>query len=402
MSISAVVVSYRPGHWLSPCLESLVDQVDELLVMDNGSPAAAASTAGRRAGARVFRSEVNRGFAPAVTAGAAAAKGDVLALLNDDAEAGPQWLRSACEVLSQPSVAAVGPKIVLSSYYREVTLDDPEWRAEGDSRPLGRQVRSVTVDGADVLAAAGGPGLHRLERDAEGAMWRWTSGPNPWYVPLAGAPLDGSAAGGGVPAAPSAEVLVNGEPAPPGPVVRLVNSAGAFLDHRGYAGDIGSDCADDGRFDAEGERFAISGCAFVTRMGTWRTVGPFAGRFFAYYEDVDWCWRARLAGMKIVYDPSATVVHRRSASSGGKHEPWVRVMAERNRTLTMVRNGPWAMVTKALGDRAANGPDGGVRAGVARLLPWAMATRAAAAPRWAVRPGEVWRAWAGVDAPPPE
>lgn len=360
--------------------------------MDNGSEGQAAADIGHKLGVRVVRSSVNRGFAPAVNEGARLAKGDLLALLNDDAVAGPNWVRAASEVLAQPAVAAVGPKIVLASPYREVVLDDAEWRAPGDWRPLGRQVRSVSVSGRDVLATAVGPGLHRLEGDGV-ERWRWTAGQRPWYVPL---PEDWEEGGA------SPEVLVNGEPAPPGPVTRLVNSAGAFLDSRGYAGDIGADSADDGRFDAQTERFGLSGCALVTRMGTWRSLGPFAAPYFAYYEDADWCWRARLAGMKVVYDPAATVAHRRSASSGGKHHPWVRVMAERNRTLTMVRNGPRRLVAKALAERAKSGPDGGVRAGIGRLVPWALASRAHQAQRWSLTPEEVWAAWAGADAPPPE
>ena len=114
---------------------------------------------------------------------------------------------------------------------------------------------------------------------------------------------------------------------------------------------------------------------------------PFAGRFFAYYEDIDWCWRAQLAGRRVVYNPAATVEHRHSASSGGQHRPWVRVMSERNRTLTMVRNGPRPLVAKALRDRTRNGPDGGVRAGIARLLPWALATRGQMERHWDVGPG---------------
>ena len=113
------------------------------------------------------------------------------------------------------------------------------------------------------------------------------------------------------------EVLVDGEPAPPGPVVRLVNSAGTFLDLRGYAGDIGADTPDDGRFDEVTARFGISGSAFVMHRDTWRELGPFADKFFAYYEDIDWCWRANLRGKQVLYDPTATVEHRRSASSGG-------------------------------------------------------------------------------------
>jgi hypothetical protein len=36
-----------------------------------------------------------------------------------------------------------------------------------------------------------------------------------------------------------------------------------------------------------------------------------------------------------------------------------------------------------------------VRAGIAGLLPWALASRARQARLWAVRPEEVWERWAG-------
>lgn len=382
-------MSYRPGEWLSPCLASVSGQADEVVLVDNGSFGAAASEIGRDAGVKVLRFETNTGFAPAADAGASASAGEILAFLNDDAVAGPGWLAAAAEALSDESVAAVGPKVVLATRYREIRYPDNEWFAPGDHRPLGRLVRSVRVNGAELLESAAGPGLHRLESDGRGDRWRWTAGPRPWYVPLPDA--DGEA-----------EVLVDGLPAPPGPVVRLLNSAGAFLDTRGYGGDIGADTPDDGRFDEVAERFAISGSAFVTRRQTWQEIGTFAARFFAYYEDLDWCWRARLAGKRVLYDPAATVEHRRSASSGGEHQAWVRVMSERNRTLTMVRNGPRRLATKALRDRVVEGPDGGVRSGIARLLPWALASRARLARRWTVRPEEVWERWAGegADFPP--
>ena len=333
----------------------------------------------------MLRFESNTGFAPAADAGAIASSGEILAFLNDDAVAGPGWLAAATKALADELTAAVGPKVVLSTRYREIRYPDADWSAPGDPRPLGRQIRSVKVNGRELLGTAAGPGLYRLETGSGGDRWRWTAGPRPWYVPLLDA--DGTA-----------EVMVDGQPAPPGPLVRLINSAGAFLDTRGYGGDIAADLPDDGRFDEPAERFAISGSAFVTRRATWHEIGPFAARFFAYYEDMDWCWRARLAGKRILYDPSATVEHRRSASSGGEHQPWVRVMSERNRTLTMVRNGPRRVATKALRDRYAEGPDGGVRSGVARLLPWAIASRARLARRWAMTPEEVWERWAGQGA----
>jgi len=386
---SAVVVSYKPGSWLAPCLASLTGQADQVVLVDNGSEGAEASRVGREAGAIVVRSPTNRGFASGVNVGVARATGDVVALLNDDAKAGPNWLEASAKALEDPNVAAVGPKILLAGWYREVVLPDDDWHAPGDARPLGRQVRSVTVHGAEVMPVAIGQGLHRLERDGKD-VWRWTAGRRPWYVPLP----DGCG--------PEATVLVDGQAAPPGRAVHVVNSAGAYLDTRGYAGDIGEAAPDDGRFDQPAETFALSGAAFVFRAATWHRMGPFAGYFFAYYEDIDWCWRARLAGLRLVYDPAATVEHRRSASSGGEHDPWVRVTAERNRTLTMVRNGPRERVVAALAERATGGPDGGVRRRTALALPRALFERALLRRHWAISPGEVWSTWAGRQSLQPD
>ena len=63
-------------------------------------------------------------------------------------------------------------------------------------------------------------------------------------------------------------------------------------------------------------------------------------QFFAYNEDTDWCLRARLAGLRILYDPDASVRHRLSATSQGPSSPMVRLLAQRNALLCLVRNAP--------------------------------------------------------------
>jgi hypothetical protein len=45
-------------------------------------------------------------------------------------------------------------------------------------------------------------------------------------------------------------------------------------------------------------------------------VGGFDERFFLYEEDADLCLRVRQAGHKILFTPSAEVVHHRGASMG--------------------------------------------------------------------------------------
>lgn len=419
MTSSVVILSYRPGEWLAEAVASVVDQAGEVVVVDNGSRAADASLIARRAGARVVRSERNLGFAGGVNLGVAATTGEIIALLNDDAVAAPDWLGRAEQVLADPDVAAVGPKIRLASPYREVLLPDRH-DAPADHRSLGRRLRSVTVEGVEVVDQLLG-GVYPVE-ESGGDRWRWSSAGHPWYVPLPAATGGRHAEDGAVvPRGP--EILIDGQPALPGATCRLINSAGLYLRPDGYAGDVGLGAPDDGRFDQRQDRFALSGTALVLRADTWQRLGPLASRFFAYYEDIDWCWRANLAGLRLVYDPSVAVDHRRSATSGGASA--VRVMAERNRTLSMVRNGPLPHTLAALRQRWNEGPDGGVRRAIGRQLPWAVATRLSSSARrsmedlpayqrarrlWTggVRPapgstanhqsrGQVWRQWAGIN-----
>ena len=386
MSTSVIVLSHRPGDWLVRCLQSVVTQADEVVLVDNDSPDGEAARVGTGVGVTVVRSSTNSGFAGGVNLGLRHARGDVIALLNDDAIAEPGWLQAATEVLEDPLVAAVTPKVRLSGWWREVVFDDRNWQSPGDERVLGRQVRSVTLDGEDVLPRVAGVGIHRLETDPGDPTlrWRWTAGSQPWYVPV-GDPAD------------AGTVLIDGAPPPAGPVCRLINNAGSFLRPDGYIGDYGLEAPDDGRFDRTAERFSASGTALVTRAATFATLGGMATPYFAYYEDSDWSWRARLAGMRTVYDPRTAVEHRRSATSGGITDPWVQRLGERNRLLTAVRNAPARVATNLVVRRLREGPDQGIRRAMLTRLPWAAATRVQLSRRWATTPETVWARWAGAD-----
>ena len=47
-------------------------------------------------------------------------------------------------------------------------------------------------------------------------------------------------------------------------------------------------------------------------------VGYFDEDFFFYGEDLDWCWRFKEAGYKIMYTPTAKIIHYKGAASGMK------------------------------------------------------------------------------------
>jgi hypothetical protein len=115
MSISAIVVSYGVKDLLERCLESLGDDGwSDVVVVDNASPDGSADMVRARFPAtRLIELPENRGFSAAVNAGAAAAGGDALLLLNPDTvvPAGVQagLLRSLRE---HPCAAAIGARQV--------------------------------------------------------------------------------------------------------------------------------------------------------------------------------------------------------------------------------------------------------------------------------------------------
>jgi GT2 family glycosyltransferase len=369
---------------------SALPQAVEVVVVDNGSAGEEASAVASPLGALVVRSEVNLGFAGGVDLGLRHARGELVALLNDDAVAGPGWIDAARDALSDPGVAAVTPKVVLDGEFGEIILDDDTWRAPGDARPLGRQLRSVTVGGIDVLEELRGAGVYDTERavvDGQETQWRWTSGRRPIYVPLAG-PAGATGAD---------KVMVDGETVAVRARCQLVNHAGSFLEYHGVAGEYGLNAPDDGRFDEPAERFGFSGTAPVFRAETLRRLGGLAPQFFAYNEDTDWCLRARLAGYRIVYDPGATVRHRLSSTSLGPKSPLVRFLVQRNALLCLVRNAPVDVARHFLWLRMHENPSTELRRSVLTKLPWALASRVAMRRLWTTTPRAVWDRWAGAD-----
>ena len=249
-----MVVSCRSHRWLPRCLASVVDQADEVILVDNGSPGPEVAEAGRRAGAVMVRLATNAGFAAGVNAGLRRARGEVVGLLNDDAVASGDWVASAAVALKDQDVAAVGPKILFASSFAEIRLDTEAHFAPGDPRPLGQSIFCVEVDGVEVpLGGLRGPGVHRLEHRVESGVshhWRWTAGTGPIFVPVPD-DCEGSA------------VTIDGAAVPVVQLVDLVANAGCYLSTYGHGGDYGFALPDDGTFDDPAERFGTTGAAMV-------------------------------------------------------------------------------------------------------------------------------------------
>ena len=102
------------------------------------------------------------------------------------------------------------------------------------------------------------------------------------------------------------------------PSNRIWYAGGEVALWKGTARHIGIRDADRGQYDRPHDVDYASGCCFLARREVFERVGLLDERYQAYFEDTDWCMRARRAGFGVRYVPAAHVWHRISASTGGQ------------------------------------------------------------------------------------
>jgi len=115
---------------------------------------------------------------------------------------------------------------------------------------------------------------------------------------------------------------------------RVIWSAGGSIDwHRGRTSMLGLDQQDSGQFgEAPREVSFCTGCALLVKATAVERIGLLDERFFAYYEETEWCVRAQRAGFKIVHVPRAHIWHKISPLAR-EASPRVHYYMTRNRLL---------------------------------------------------------------------
>lgn len=93
--------------------------------------------------------------------------------------------------------------------------------------------------------------------------------------------------------------------------------AGKHLDLLNVLGNhIGVDKKDEGQFDKDLELNDTTGAAMLVRQEVFEKIGLLDERYFLYYEESDFCYRARKAGFKIMYIANSIVYHKNAQSTG--------------------------------------------------------------------------------------
>jgi len=88
----------------------------------------------------------------------------------------------------------------------------------------------------------------------------------------------------------------------------------------------------------------VSGCALLIKRQVVERIGLLDDRFFIYYEETDWCARARQAGYQVWLVPQAKVWHKISLQARGASPRYLYLMT-RNRLLYLRKRGAsWARI----------------------------------------------------------
>lgn len=87
--------------------------------------------------------------------------------------------------------------------------------------------------------------------------------------------------------------------------------------------------------------FSACAGAAIYRRDVFEEIGYFDPRHFAYLEDLDVGYRARIAGYHNIYCPAAVVYHVGSGTSGSKYNSFKVKLAARNNIYVNYKNMPW-------------------------------------------------------------
>jgi len=245
---SVIVVNWNRQELLARCLESLAAQAEgvsfEVILVDNGSTDGSLEMVRARFGAharfslQVIANSGNNGFCQANNQGIAVARGEFIALLNNDAEADANWLAALLSAfVGRPTLGMAASKILV--------FDDP--------KKIDKVGHVIYLDGQN-----------------------WGRG--------------------------------HGE-------------------------------IDGGQYGEVEETLWPDGCAAMYRRAMLDEIGGFDEDLFAYADDAELGLRARIAGWKCLYIPTAVVRHHRGSTLGQLSTRRVELI-ERNRVLLVLKHFP--------------------------------------------------------------
>lgn len=113
---------------------------------------------------------------------------------------------------------------------------------------------------------------------------------------------------------------------------RVIWSAGGRVSRHGEPChlDVDQDMAVTGQAPREVDY--VTGCAILAKRALLERIGPLEERFFIYFEETEWCARARAAGFRVVHVPTSVMWHKVTPTARIQSHRYLYLMT-RNRLL---------------------------------------------------------------------
>jgi GT2 family glycosyltransferase len=174
LKLTVVIPSYNGRDLLAECLPALQRAVDqagftdrtEIIVVDDASSDDTVDWLGAEwPDVQVLTNSTNRGFAVTANRGLTAAKGDWIALLNNDVVVEPDWLSAAMRHWESPRVAAVASRIMSAQRPGVIEEAGDEYTSVGIPYKAGLYGGADSIESPRVCFAACGASAF-LRREA--------------------------------------------------------------------------------------------------------------------------------------------------------------------------------------------------------------------------------------------
>lgn len=370
--VSVIVVNYNGTEYLPTCLDTLQGSTYpkesfEVIVSDNNSKDGSLDLLqSQYSWIRVLENRRNLGFASGNNVAIQAARGDYVALINNDTLASPNWLEELVKVAENNSRAGLVTGR-LQFFYDQLILQISTDAVSPDGREPNIELYAVDsgvprslvqylegFDGWDY----GNPGriFRRVKNHARIGV-SVPCGNDDWPLRLrlsaSRAPtrvqvstLDGAHTDWTVSSEQPSDYEIRIPKSARALARPVLQSAGSILFRTGSSRDRGCYVRngevfyeiDEGQNNQVEQVFSGCGANLLIRRAVIDQVGAFDDDFFMYYEDTDLAWRARLQGWQVLYAPNAIVRHIHCGTAE-EWSPFFFFQVERNRLAMVFKNG---------------------------------------------------------------
>jgi GT2 family glycosyltransferase len=121
---------------------------------------------------------------------------------------------------------------------------------------------------------------------------------------------------------------------------RIWCAGGYFRRMRAASGHFGFGRKDDGQFDQPRAVDYSPTCCMLVSSKVFGRIGLMDANYFVYFDDTDFCLRAYRAGIKLIYIPTARLLHKVSCLTGGAESEFTLRFSTRNHMYYLLKNFP--------------------------------------------------------------